>query len=34
MGFTPEYIEGDPKWEAFEEEFPERAAEVKRKKEK
>ena len=34
LGFTPEYKEGDPKWEAFEEEFPERAAEVKRKKEK
>lgn len=34
LGFTPEYKEGDPKWEAFEEEFPERAAEVKRNKEK
>lgn len=34
LGFTPEYKEGDPEWEAFEEEFPERAAEVKRKKEK
>ena len=34
LGFTPDYKEGDPKWEAFEEEFPERAAEVKRKKEK
>ena len=34
LGFTPDYKEGDPKWEAFEEEFPERAAEVKRNKEK
>jgi len=31
LGFTPTYKEGDPKWEAFEEEFPERAEKIKNK---
>jgi len=31
LGFTPDYKEGDPKWEAFEEEFPERAEKIKNK---
>lgn len=29
MGFEPVYKEGDPKWEAFEELYPERALEIK-----
>jgi hypothetical protein len=34
LGFEPKYVEGDPKWEAFAELYPERAAKIIQKENK